>query len=69
MGALAYPADLPTALKRYKDNVALAGLTPVVADVTGAGWVSGDRGMGIGTDGSTWWMYYDGINVESVQLT
>jgi hypothetical protein len=69
MGALAYPRDIPTTLKRYKNTIFLAGLVPANADVTGVGWVAGDRGFGIGTDSSFWWMLYDGVNVNSVQLT
>jgi len=67
MGALAYPRDIPDYLKRYKPTILLAGATPIAADVISAGWVTGDRGIGIGTDLSVWWMYFDGINVNSVQ--
>jgi len=70
MGAMAYPEiDCPAHLMFYKENVILAGAIPVVADVTAEDWIAGDRGMGIGTDGSTWWMYYDGTNLEAGELS
>lgn len=36
-------------------DVILAGVTPVRSDVSG--WADGDRGIGLGTDGSVWDVY------------
>jgi len=70
MAALAYPElVIPVELARYKEDVALSGAVPVVADVVAAGWSGGDRGVGIGTDGSVWWMYFDGSALEAVEHT
>jgi len=54
---------------KLKADVILAGASPVAGDVSGAGWVSGDKGIGIGTDASRWFMTYDGVNVYSVKMT
>lgn len=70
MAALAYPElVVPEELTRYRADVLLSGTVPVVADVVAAGWNAGDRGAGIGTDGSVWWMYFDGSALEAVEHT
>ncbi|MBD3264260.1 MAG: hypothetical protein GF375_04070 [Candidatus Omnitrophica bacterium] len=70
MAARAYPElVVPRELARYRADVNLSGAIPVVADVTAAGWSAGDRGFGIGTDGSVWWMYFDGAALEAVEHT
>jgi len=52
---------------QIRADVTLAGATPVNADV--ASWANGDRGFGIGTDSSVWWMRKQGGSVFSVQMT
>jgi hypothetical protein len=56
---------------RYKADVALAAAIPVVGDVTLAGWVIGDRGLGIHVASNSVWliMYYGVGTIKSVQLT
>lgn len=58
-----------TELIRYKADVTLAGASPVKTDMTGASWAAGDRGIGVGTDGTIWLMHYDGTDGYAVQLT
>jgi len=48
-------------------TVQLAGATPIVADVSG--WGDQDRGIGIGTDDSTWFMFKYGAELRAVELT
>lgn len=69
-GSLAYPPQIiPAEMFFYKPDLILAGVTPTVADVEGANWVAGCRGIGIGIDNSVWWMIYTGSEVESVELS
>jgi|GEM_PF-6291666 len=50
------------AVEILQTNLAIAGVIPVTADLSGAGWIGGDRGMVLGADGSIWAAYYDGAN-------
>jgi len=52
----------------WKSDIMLTGAEPVLFDVQRAGWVRNDRGVGIGTDGSIWFIKYDGTNIKSVEL-
>lgn len=53
---------------QYQADVALAGATPVYADLTGAGWADGDRGYGIGTTSRVFLMRREGVTVKAVEL-
>jgi len=52
---------------QYQADVNLAGTEPADADVSG--WADGDRGHGIGTDGSEWHMVKRGTTVKAVEMT
>jgi len=61
----------PPTKNGFRDDIYLAGTTPTTDDITNANWKSGDKGIGIGTDGSIWLIYAQGDPIEaiSVQLT
>jgi len=51
-----------------RDDVSLAGATPVRSDVSG--WSDGDKGVGIGTDSSLWMIYKtDATHVFAVEMS
>lgn len=52
-----------------RPNVTLAGTIPVYADLTGAGWDDGDRGIGIGTGGRVFLMGRVGVTVVYAELS
>lgn len=52
-----------------KSDVTLASTTPVYADLTGASWVNGNRGMGIGTGGRIFMMSRYGDALKYVELS
>ena len=52
-----------------KADVTLAGAAPIYADLTGAGWVNGDRGMGIGTGGRIFLMSRYSDALKYVELS
>jgi len=67
-GSLRY---VPPTINGFRDDINLAGTTPTTEDINNAGWKNGDKGVGIGTDGSVWLIYAQGdpIKAISVQLT
>lgn len=52
---------------KHQDDVSLAGVTPVDADVSA--WTNGDRGIGIGTGGRIFLMYKYSGAVKYVELS
>jgi len=51
-----------------KADVTLTGASPVYADLTGAGWVNGDRGNGIGTGGKIFFMSRYSDSLKYVEM-
>lgn len=60
-------ASEKTEIGRLQPDVALAGVAPVDADVSG--WSDGDRGQGIGTGGREFYMVKRGTAVKYVELS